>query len=138
MTDSDAKYTLTPAARDVLLCLFLHGPTYDGDVPSKTGRDELYEAALIGRSRGFQWLLIPGIDLCFSLGFDNDKAKYQHGQRRVRQDAERYATMKADPVGGRHLLQLLKEGKGDADAFDSMLDRLKVSRDNAMKRSNKE
>lgn len=28
-------------ARDTLHCLVKHGPTYDGNVPSKVGRDEL-------------------------------------------------------------------------------------------------
>lgn len=42
MTDADIiRRNLSPAARDTLRCLCECGPTWDGDVPSKAGRDEL-------------------------------------------------------------------------------------------------
>lgn len=34
-------HKLSGAAKDVLRCLCENGPTYDGNVPSKMGRDEL-------------------------------------------------------------------------------------------------
>lgn len=50
-------------------------------------------------------------------------------------DVQRYATLKRDPIGARHLLHLLAQGKGDASAFDSMIDRIKVSYDAALRPS---
>lgn len=67
---------------DTLLCLFLHGPTYDGDVPSKTQRDELFEAGLISRAKGFQWLTDAGVVFAISLGYE---AKKRHHQRNIRE-----------------------------------------------------
>lgn len=40
---------LSGAAKDTLVCLCKHGPTWDGDVPSKTGRDELLEKGLTSK-----------------------------------------------------------------------------------------
>lgn len=37
------------AEREVLLCAYKHGPLYDGDVPSKSGRDALMEKKLIAK-----------------------------------------------------------------------------------------
>ena len=47
----DARYReiwrgLSGAAKDTLHCIFKRGPTWDGDVPSKSGRDELLEKKL--------------------------------------------------------------------------------------------
>lgn len=33
---------LSGAARETLICLCKHGPTWDGDVPGKSGREELF------------------------------------------------------------------------------------------------
>lgn len=40
---------LSGAARDTLRCLCLKGPTYDGNVPSKSGRDELLDKKLAAK-----------------------------------------------------------------------------------------
>ncbi len=40
---------LSGAAKDTLICLCKHGPTWDGDVPSKLGRDELLEKKLAAK-----------------------------------------------------------------------------------------
>lgn len=40
---------LSGAAKDTLVCLCRHGPTWDGDVPSKAGRDELIEKAMAAK-----------------------------------------------------------------------------------------
>lgn len=70
--DQEAKeYTdlwngLSGAARDVLRCLFDKGPTWDGNVPSKLGRDELLEKGLAVKmcmqkgEQGFQALTYKG------------------------------------------------------------------------------
>lgn len=41
--------TLTGAEKDVLIALCKHGPLWDGDVPSKTGRDALVGKGLAAR-----------------------------------------------------------------------------------------
>jgi hypothetical protein len=51
---------LTGAARETLICLCKRGPTWDGDVPSKSGRDELLKQGLAakivlkGNEQGYQ------------------------------------------------------------------------------------
>lgn len=69
---------------DTLLCLFLHGPTYDGDVPSKTQRDELFEVGLISRGKGFQWLTDAGVTFALSLGYEAKKRQHQRNLRELR------------------------------------------------------
>jgi hypothetical protein len=60
MTDDDYKRMwgeLSGAAKDVLICLCKHGPTWDGDVPSKHGRDELVSKGLAVRMvMGDHWV----------------------------------------------------------------------------------
>lgn len=43
----------------------------------------------------------------------------------------RYEAIKYDPVAGAHLLGLLSAGKGTANDFDTMIDRIVESRRNA-------
>ena len=43
-------------------------------------------------------------------------------------DAQRYAELKINPVGGAHLLELLASGKGTEKSLDKMLDRIRNSR----------
>lgn len=69
---------------DTLLCLFLHGPTYDGDVPSKTQRDELFDAGLISRSQGFQWLTDKGVVFALSCDYEAKKRQHQRHMRELR------------------------------------------------------
>lgn len=40
---------LSGAARDTLICLCRKGPTWDGDVPSKGGRDELLDKKMAAK-----------------------------------------------------------------------------------------
>lgn len=42
-------------------------------------------------------------------------------------DARRFRVLLKDPVGARHLLHLLQQGKGDEAAFRSMIDRIDQS-----------
>lgn len=44
-------------------------------------------------------------------------------------DARRFRVLLKDPVGARHLLHLLQQGKGDEAAFRSMIDRIDQSRE---------
>lgn len=48
--------------------------------------------------------------------------------RQLEKTEERMNTLLYDPVGGRHLLHLLSEGKGTREDFLTMLDRIKCSR----------
>lgn len=51
---------LSNAAKDTLVCLCKSGPTWDGDVPSKSGRDELLQKKMAAKiviknnSQGYQ------------------------------------------------------------------------------------
>lgn len=52
--EEDARYqalwdSLSGAGMDTLVCLCKHGPTWDGDVPSKAGRNELLEKGLAAK-----------------------------------------------------------------------------------------
>lgn len=54
---------LSSAAKDNMMCLFLHGPTWDGNVPSKAGRDELVTAGLAFHRNGWASLTKRGVDM---------------------------------------------------------------------------
>lgn len=72
---------LSGAALDVLWCLFAHGPTYDGDVPSKMGRDELVDMGLAERYDGWQWLTRHGAETAIDAGYDSRKEKWSRERR---------------------------------------------------------
>jgi hypothetical protein len=76
---------LSSSAADVLRCLFFHGPTWDGNVPSKQGRDELVRMGLAQRGSGWQWLTGPGMDAAFGAGIHREKE-----QRESREQKRRY------------------------------------------------
>jgi hypothetical protein len=57
----DKIFGMPSSAREVLRCLFLKGPTWDGNVPSKNGRDELVRLGYVERWNGWQWLTLAGI-----------------------------------------------------------------------------
>lgn len=72
---------LSGAAMEVLHCLFLLGPTEDGNVPSKCGRDDLFDMGLIDRADGWQWLTRPGVMLALGMGLDREKERRQRERR---------------------------------------------------------
>lgn len=72
---------LSGAAIDTLWCLFLHGPTWDGNLPSKAGRDELHDRDLIERYEGWQWLTKAGVMAAMGRGFDRKKDLIQNRQK---------------------------------------------------------
>lgn len=72
---------LSAHAAETLRCLFFYGPTYDGNVPSKIGRDELVNMGLAQRGNGYQWLTRAGIEACF--------ANAIHGEKEARESRER-------------------------------------------------
>lgn len=77
MTDIQSKIMgMSSAAREVLRCLFFHGPTWDGDIPSKSGRGELYDLKLCDRLEGWTWLTREGVDFAITvmlLGDEKEK-----------------------------------------------------------------
>jgi hypothetical protein len=77
----DQLRQLSGAAEDVLWCLFYHGPTWDGNVPSKSGRDDLFDLELIDRADGWQWLTRDGIMLALGKGFGEKKDIEQNRRR---------------------------------------------------------
>lgn len=54
---------LSKTAVEVFGQLFITGPTWDGAIISKTGRDELFDAGLIARDNGWNFLNTEGVRL---------------------------------------------------------------------------
>lgn len=71
-------------ARECLWCMFLHGPTEDGDVPSKEGRSWLVRKGYADRWNGWNWLSHSGTTLAIEIGMDREKERWQR-QRRQRE-----------------------------------------------------
>ncbi len=59
---------LSGAEREVLWCLFKHGPTWDGDIPSKSGRTELVSKGYVAQAEGWNWLTTEGGTLAIARG----------------------------------------------------------------------
>lgn len=83
MSDQRSSNQLSGAAIDTLLCLFLHGPTWDGDVPSKLGRDELVRLGLASRRDGYQWLTDKGVHIGMERGYIERKEKRDRKVRKL-------------------------------------------------------
>lgn len=65
-------------AQEVMRCLFFHGPTRDGDLPCKSGRDVLCHLGLVERMDGWQWLTRSGVDTAITVMLlDGEKDKWQ-------------------------------------------------------------
>lgn len=80
-TPAKVVVAINANAAEVLRCLFFHGPTWDGNVPSKSGRDELVDMKLAARGQGWQWLTRAGIDACFANGIHNEKDRRESRER---------------------------------------------------------
>jgi len=72
---------LSGAATDDMYCLFLLGPTEDGNLPSKSGRDDLFDAGLVDRMDGWNWLTRDGVALAIGMGLDREKERRQRDRR---------------------------------------------------------
>jgi hypothetical protein len=66
---------LSGAGIATLWCLFKHGPTFDGDVPSKSGRDQLVRLGLADRLEGYNFLTSEGVQVSLDRGLDREKEK---------------------------------------------------------------
>lgn len=58
---------------EVLWCLFKHGATWDGNIPSKAGRDRLINQELVYRENGWSILTIAGLRAAVAAGMDKKK-----------------------------------------------------------------
>lgn len=68
---------MTGAARDDLYCMFMNGPTWDGNLPSKAGRDWLIDRAYAARGHGWNWLTTEGVLLALELRFGLEKERQE-------------------------------------------------------------
>lgn len=68
---------------EVLEQLFMFGPTWDGNIVSKSGRDQLFDLKLAARVEGYSFLTAAGIRLALSNRVDRKK------EVRHRRDRER-------------------------------------------------
>jgi len=71
-------------ARETLIALFVLGPLYDGDVPSKVGRDRLVELEMVDRYNGWQTLTQYGLKIALEMNLDRDKEKRAREIRELR------------------------------------------------------
>ncbi len=85
MTNTPSQLTPPKICFDTLWCLFCHGATWDGDMPSKTGRDEMVRLGLVERHEGWQWLTWNGHVAAIDAGLGDRKEKWQRQQRESRQ-----------------------------------------------------
>jgi hypothetical protein len=67
---------LSGSAIEVLKGLFVEGPLWDGDVPSKNGRDELVTFGLVTRLNGWQQLTKKGLGMALAAGLDRKKERH--------------------------------------------------------------
>lgn len=86
--ESPATYTVTVPlsgiAIEVLEQLFIMGPTWDGDVVSKSGRDELFDLKLAGRCEGYQFLTLAGMRLALANKVNRKKeVRYRRQRERL-------------------------------------------------------
>lgn len=80
--DSIGKFRpLSGAVTDTLWCMFALGPTQDGDLPSKSGRDDLVQIGFAERGDGWNWLTRAGVYKALGEGFDRKKEKAQRDRR---------------------------------------------------------
>lgn len=69
------------AEREVLRCLFFHGPTFDGDIPSKVARSALFERHLVARANGWNALTGLGFERCVACGLGDEKDRWANKRR---------------------------------------------------------
>jgi hypothetical protein len=74
---------LSPSAIAVLRGLFIEGPLWDGDVPSKSGRDELVNFGLAVRHNGWQQLTKRGLEMAISAKVDREKERHYRTRLRA-------------------------------------------------------
>lgn len=114
---------LTPAAVETLRCMFMEGPIYDGDVPSKTGRDDLVKHGLAARVEGFNYLTQAGM----LMAIDNrlgDAKNSHYRQNRIARDTydQLVRVMNIAEHGGRIHISNYANGTGIGAAEGAQAD----------------
>lgn len=83
--ESAARFAVTVALAaneiEVLEQLFLFGPTWDGNIVSKSGRDQLFDLKLASRVEGYSFLTAAGIRLALQNKVDRKKETKQRRDR---------------------------------------------------------
>lgn len=72
---------LSPTAIEVLEQLFFHGPTWDGNIISKSGRDELFDLKLAGRVEGYSFLMPSGVRMALNNRLERKKESSRRRER---------------------------------------------------------
>jgi hypothetical protein len=81
----DKIFGMSSAAREVVKCLFFHGPTWDGNIPSKEGRLELCDLGYAKRAKGYTWLSEEGMKFALeSLDLGNAKDSWEQQRSSAR------------------------------------------------------
>lgn len=75
--NSTLTQDLSSGAYDVLWQLFRCGPTWDGDICTKSGRGELFATKLATRHEGWTILTLDGLKLCLRNQYDRKKEKME-------------------------------------------------------------
>lgn len=70
---------LSSAAIEVLMQLFVTGPTWDGNIISKAGLGELFDAGIASRVNGWSYLTAEGIQVASE--WDLSELRKWHDQR---------------------------------------------------------
>ncbi len=68
---------------EVMMQLFVFGPTWDGNLVSKSERDDLLDAGLIERYEGWQWLNKDGIKAALSADVKSWADKRWHRKQQL-------------------------------------------------------
>lgn len=68
-------------ANEVMMQLFVTGPTWDGNLVSKSLRDDLFEAGLIERYEGWQWLNEKGMKIALTADVSGWSDKRWHNKQ---------------------------------------------------------
>lgn len=76
----DVWKSLTGAEKDTLICLCKRGPTWDGDVPSKSGRDGLLAKGLAAK------IVIKDNQQGYQAATYKGSRAYQYGFREPRRE----------------------------------------------------
>ena len=69
------------AAQETLRCLFFHGPTMDGNLPSKMGMAELVDRDMAYKINGWNYLTGFGVQTGLTLGMDKEKQAWEQDRR---------------------------------------------------------
>lgn len=83
MKIDDVIETSSGAVRDVMRCLFFHGPAWDGNIPSKQARDGLCRMGLAQHRFGYAWLTDAGVEVAINAGLDREKAAWERRGRQT-------------------------------------------------------